>query len=123
MRLELSPSHEFASTCKVYKAPEYIHCAILYNSQQILCNEYCSIFDEYFDVHNFTIQRCQSKCGSVGGMQYHYERCTGNAPRFKCDQCGRTYESRTGLNYHMASSHLNEHSEDNKVCMYVCLSG
>ncbi len=66
-----------------------------------------------------SVQRCQSKCGSVGGMQYHYERCTGNAPRFKCDQCDRTYESRTGLNYHMASSHINEPSEDNKVNIYL----
>ncbi len=54
-------------------------------------------------------------------MQYHYERCTGNAPQFKCDQCERTYESRTGLNYHMSSSHINESNEDNKVNIFINL--
>ena len=55
-------------------------------------------------------------------MQYHYERCTGNAPRFKCQQCSREYESRTGLNYHMTSSHLHEPSEESRVRENIMLS-
>ena len=53
-------------------------------------------------------QRCQFKCGSVGGMTYHFIRCAGNTPMFRCTHCPRSYESRTGLNYHMASSHCDE---------------
>ena len=49
-------------------------------------------------------QRCQFKCGSVGGMTYHYVRCEGVCERFSCPKCSRVYESRTGLNYHMASN-------------------
>ena len=37
-------------------------------------------------------------------MTYHYVRCEGVCERFSCNKCGRTYESRTGLNYHMASN-------------------
>lgn len=63
----------------------------------------------------FFSQRCQFKCGSVGGMQYHYLRCTGQSPHFKCPQCSRRYESRTGLNYHMASNHGTNPIEEVKV--------
>ncbi len=48
-------------------------------------------------------------------MQYHYLRCTGKSPHFKCSQCSRQYESRTGLNYHMASSHGTHPVEEVKV--------
>ena len=51
------------------------------------------------------LQRCQFKCGSVGGMQYHYVRCAGAAPTFKCSFCSRSYMSKTGLNYHQLSAH------------------
>ena len=52
------------------------------------------------------LQQCQFECGTVGGMQYHYLRCTGKSPLFKCSQCSRKYESRTGLKYHIASTHV-----------------
>lgn len=58
--------------------------------------------------HTTPSQRCQFKCGSVGGMTYHFIRCAGNSPMFRCTHCPRSYESRTGLNYHMASSHCDE---------------
>ena len=60
-------------------------------------------------------QKCQFKCGSVGGMQYHYLRCTGKSPQFKCDHCPRKYESRTGLNYHIANHHDSTLVEEVKV--------
>ena len=46
----------------------------------------------------------------------HFIRCAGKSPEFKCIQCNRSYESRTGLNYHNASFHSNESTpEDIKV--------
>lgn len=54
-------------------------------------------------------------------MQYHYLRCTGKSPSFKCSECSRKYESKTGLNYHMTSAHGAPPMEEVKVGGSMCL--
>lgn len=38
----------------------------------------------------------------------HYQSFPQTCPVFKCHLCGKSYESRTGLNYHNTSSHVGE---------------
>lgn len=59
----------------------------------------------------FYSQECEFKCTTVNGMKYHYVRCMKtNPPEFNCEVCGKKFQCRTGLVWHLKKTHL--------VCMY-----
>ena len=50
----------------------------------------------------------------MNGMKYHFVRCKkANPPEFNCELCGKKFQCRTGLVWHLKKTH--------KVCLCVCL--
>ena len=58
------------------------------------------------------LQDCDFKCTTVNGMKYHFVRCKkANPPEFNCELCGKKFQCRTGLVWHLKKTH--------KVCTSV----
>ena len=61
--------------------------------------------------------KCDKKCNSLNGLQYHTKSVHKNGTRYKCDVCEYSTKHKSHLTSHIKSLHLNE-KFDCKICDY-----